>query len=324
MSTPATTDLANTGTAIPELAINVRGLVKRFGEKTAVDGVGIQMPRGEVWGFLGPNGSGKTTTIRMICGLLQASEGEGECLGYDIARETDQIKLSTGYMTQKFSFWSDLTIRENIEFVARLYQMPERKKTVDETLEKLGLTDRQHQLAGALSGGWKQRMALAAVTMHKPQLLLLDEPTAGVDPQARRDFWDEIHHFASQGMTVLVSTHYMDEAERCDRIVYLANGKLLTQGRVSDIIKASGLFTFRGEGDGVRRLAEELKNEQGVEHAAYFGAALHISGPDKNLLQAAIDHCGETNAQWQEVPPTLEDAFIALMARAGADDRHHA
>lgn len=306
-----------------ELAINVRGLVKRFGDKTAVDGVDIQMPRGEVWGFLGPNGSGKTTTIRMICGLLQASEGEGECLGYDIARETDQIKLSTGYMTQKFSFWSDLTIRENIEFVARLYQMPERRKKVDETLEKLGLTNRQHQLAGALSGGWKQRMALAAVTMHKPQLLLLDEPTAGVDPQARRDFWDEIHHFASQGMTVLVSTHYMDEAERCDRIVYLANGKLLTQGRVSDIIAASGLFTFRGEGDGVRRLAEDLKNHPGVEHAAYFGAALHISGPDRNLLQTAIDHCGETNVLWKETPPTLEDSFIALMARAGIDDRHH-
>lgn len=323
MSTPSTTDLAKPGAANSDLAINVRGLVKRFGDKTAVDGVDIQMPRGEVWGFLGPNGSGKTTTIRMICGLLQASEGEGECLGYDIARETDQIKLSTGYMTQKFSFWSDLTIRENIEFVARLYQMPERRKKVDETLEKLGLTDRQNQLAGALSGGWKQRMALAAVTMHKPQLLLLDEPTAGVDPQARRDFWDEIHHFASQGMTVLVSTHYMDEAERCDRIVYLANGKLLTQGRVSDIIDASGLYTFRGEGDGVRLLAEELKKEQGVEHAAYFGAALHISGPDKNLLQTAIENSGETNAQWKEVPPTLEDAFIALMARAGADDRHH-
>lgn len=318
------TKSAKTELAIPDFAINVRGLVKRFGDKTAVDGVDIQMPRGEVWGFLGPNGSGKTTTIRMICGLLQATEGEGECLGYDIARETDQIKLATGYMTQRFSFWGDLTIRENIEFVARVYQMPERKKTVDKTLKKLGLTDRQHQLAGALSGGWKQRMALATVTMHKPQLLLLDEPTAGVDPQARREFWDEIHHFASQGMTVLVSTHYMDEAERCDRIVYLANGKLLTQGRVSDIIAASGLVTFRGEGDGARRLAEQIRNQNGVEHAAYFGAALHISGPNKSLLQAAIDNSGQVNVLWEEVPPTLEDAFIALMARAGADDRHHA
>ena len=307
-----------------ELAIDVHGLVKRFGDKVAVDGVDIQMPRGEVWGFLGPNGSGKTTTIRMICGLLQANEGEGRCLGFDIAHETDQIKRSTGYMTQKFSFWGDLTIRENIEFVARLYQMPDRRKTVDVTLEKLGLTDRQHQLASALSGGWKQRMALAAVTMHKPQLLLLDEPTAGVDPQARRDFWDEIHHFASQGMTVLVSTHYMDEAERCDRIVYLANGKILTRGLVGDIIGASGLFTFRGEGDGVRRLAEQLRNQKGVDHAAYFGAALRISGPDRALLQAAINHKPRDDVHWEEVRPSLEDAFIALMARAGADERVHA
>lgn len=306
------------------LAINVRGLVKRFGDKIAVDGIDIQMPRGEVWGFLGPNGSGKTTTIRMICGLLQANEGEGECLGFDIARQADQIKLSTGYMTQKFSFWSDLTIRENIEFVARLYQMPDRRKKVDETLETLGLTDRQHQLAGALSGGWKQRLALAAVTMHAPQLLLLDEPTAGVDPQARRDFWDQIHHFAARGMTVLVSTHYMDEAERCDRIVYLANGKILTRGLVSDIIAASGLFTFRGEGEGVRRLAESLKDQKGVDHAAYFGAALHISGPDKSLLQAAIDKNKQHDVHWEQVRPSLEDTFIALMAGAGADKRIHA
>ncbi len=306
------------------LAIDVRGLVKRFGDKTAVDGVDLQMPHGEVWGFLGPNGSGKTTTIRMICGLLQATEGEGECLGYDIARDTDQIKLSTGYMTQKFSFWGDLTIRENIDFVARLYQMPKRRQKVDETLENLGLTHRQHQLAGALSGGWKQRLALAAVTMHAPKLLLLDEPTAGVDPQARRDFWDEIHHFASQGMTVLVSTHYMDEAERCDRIVYLANGKILTQGLVSDIITASGLFTFRGEGDGVRRLAEELKGRKGVDYAAYFGAALHISGHDRDLIQSVIGNERSADVHWEEVRPSLEDAFIALMARAGADQRVHA
>jgi ABC-2 type transport system ATP-binding protein len=307
-----------------ELAIDVRGLVKQFGNKTAVSGVDIQMPRGAVWGFLGPNGSGKTTTIRMICGLLKATEGEGTCLGFDIRRDTDRIKARTGYMTQKFSFWSDMTIRENLEFVARLYRLPDLKTTVDETLDKLGLTHRQGQLAGALSGGWKQRMALAAVTMHRPQLLLLDEPTAGVDPLARREFWDEIHAFASQGMTVLVSTHYMDEAERCDRIAYLANGKKIAEGRVEDILARSGLITFRGEGADVRRLSELLKGKPGLDHVAYFGAALHVSGKDRAKLQAGLASAGASDVVWQEVRPSLEDAFIALMSEAGADTRVHA
>jgi ABC-2 type transport system ATP-binding protein len=307
-----------------ELAIDVRGLVKRFGNKTAVGGVDIQMPRGAVWGFLGPNGSGKTTTIRMICGLLKATEGEGTCLGFDIRRDTDRIKARTGYMTQKFSFWSDMTIRENLEFVARLYRLPDLKTTVDETLDKLGLTHRQGQLAGALSGGWKQRMALAAVTMHRPQLLLLDEPTAGVDPLARREFWDEIHAFASQGMTVLVSTHYMDEAERCDRIAYLANGRKIAEGRVEDILARSSLITFRGEGADVRRLSEALKGKPGLDHVAYFGAALHVSGKDRAKLQAGLASVGASDVVWQEVRPSLEDAFIALMSEAGADTRVHA
>lgn len=307
-----------------ELAIDVRGLVKRFGSKTAVNGVDIQMPRGEVWGFLGPNGSGKTTTIRMICGLLRASEGEGQCLGYDIRGQADRIKSKTGYMTQKFSFWSDMTIRENIEFVARLYRLPHTRRVVDETLEKLGLTHRQHQLAGALSGGWKQRMALAAVTMHDPQLLLLDEPTAGVDPQARREFWDEIHELSLQGMTVLVSTHYMDEAERCDRIVYLANGHKIVEGTVSEVIDRSGLVTFRGEGPDVRHLAKQLKGQSGLDHVAYFGAALHVSGEDREKIRSALDAYSGHDVAWQEVRPSLEDAFIALMAEAGEDTREHA
>ena len=307
-----------------DFAINVRGLAKRFGSKTAVDGVDIQMPRGQVWGFLGPNGSGKTTTIRMICGLLKATEGSGECLGFDIRKQSAEIKSRTGYMTQKFSFWTDMTIRENLEFVARLYRLPRMKSQVDETLEKLGLTNRQHQLSGALSGGWKQRMALAAVTMHKPKLLLLDEPTAGVDPQARRDFWDEIHHLSSAGMTVLVSTHYMDEAERCDRIVYLANGRKVTEGRVAEIIDRSGLVTFRGEGDDVRRFAESLKGEPGLDHIAYFGAALHVSGQDRNRIQSALNRIPLETVDWNEVRPSLEDAFIALMAEAGQDRRVHA
>lgn len=306
-----------------DYAIDVSGLVKRFGDKVAVNGVDIQMPRGEVWGFLGPNGSGKTTTIRMICGLLRANEGEGTCLGYDILRDAGRIRAATGYMTQKFSFWSDLTIRENLEFVARLYQLNGARRHVDETLAGLGLTHRQNQLAGALSGGWKQRLALAAVTMHQPQLLLLDEPTAGVDPQARRDFWDEIHRLSTEGVTVLVSTHYMDEAERCDRIVYLANGKLVTQGRVRDIIDTSGLVTFRAEGEGVRRLAAALHGRTGVEHVAYFGAALHVSGNDRAHIKQAIAQTERPDVEWREVRPSLEDAFIALMSRAGVDQRAH-
>lgn len=306
-----------------DLAIDVHGLVKRFDDKLAVDGVDIQMPAGQVWGFLGPNGSGKTTTIRMICGLLRPSAGEGRCLGYDILTESARIKRATGYMTQRFSFWTDLTIRENLAFVARLYQMPRPRHVVDETLAALGLAGRQHQLAGALSGGWKQRLALAAVTMHQPRLLLLDEPTAGVDPQARRDFWDEIHRLAAAGLTVLVSTHYMDEAERCDRIVYLAHGRLVAEGRVADIIAESGLVTLRGQGEGVRNLAAALRREPGVEQAAYFGAALHVSGRDENALRRAVDRAGAQDAAWEPVRPSLEDAFIALMARAGADAREH-
>jgi ABC-2 type transport system ATP-binding protein len=305
------------------LAIDVRGLVKRFGEKTAVDGVDIQMPRGQVWGFLGPNGSGKTTTIRMVCGLMKPTEGAGECLGYDILKQSARIKAETGYMTQRFSFWADLTIRENLEFVARLYQLPRMRQKIDNTLEALGLQHRQRQLAGDLSGGWKQRLALAAVTMHGPRLLLLDEPTAGVDPQARRDFWDEIHRLSNEGVTVLVSTHYMDEAERCDRIVYLAHGKIVTQGRVPAIIAASGLVTWRGEGDGVRGLAEQLKGRPGVEHVAYFGSALHVSGREGDALDASVRAVSGGGVRWDKVQPSLEDAFIALMAQAGEDTRVH-
>lgn len=306
-----------------QYAIDVQGLVKRFGDKTAVNGVDIKMPTGQVWGFLGPNGSGKTTTIRMICGLLEISEGSGSCLGLDIRTQSKFIKAHTGYMTQKFSFWGDLTIRENIEFVGRLYQMGNLKMTVDHTLEQLGLIQRQHQLAGELSGGWKQRMALAAVTMHKPRLLLLDEPTAGVDPQARRDFWDQIHHLSSEGMTVLVSTHYMDEAERCDEIVYLANGNLITQGTVKDIIDGSGLITFRAEGSGVRQLATRIRAEAGVEYVSYFGSALHVSGRQEALLQSAIDTVQGPDVHWERVRTSLEDTFIALMAGAGEDLREH-
>ncbi|MFT4919050.1 MAG: ABC-2 type transport system ATP-binding protein [Zhongshania aliphaticivorans] len=306
-----------------ELAIDVRGLSKHFASKAAVSDVDLQMPRGQVWGFLGPNGSGKTTTIRMLCGLLKPSAGEGSCLGFDLRREAEAIRRQTGYMTQKFSFWADLSVRENLDFVARIYQLDKRRQCVDETLAVLGLVHRENQLAGALSGGWKQRLALAAVTMHKPKLLLLDEPTAGVDPQARRDFWDQIHRLSNQGMTVLVSTHYMDEAERCDHIVYLAHGKLITEGSVPDIIDQSGLVSFRAEGRGVRALEPLMAVQPGIEHAAYYGAALHISGHDRAALEAAVARVADQGYGWQEIKPSLEDVFIALMEQSGGDKRAH-
>ncbi|MFN3933433.1 ABC transporter ATP-binding protein [Parvibaculum sp.] len=229
----------------PALAIDVRGLTKSFGGTKVVDGLDMQVARGEIYGFLGPNGSGKTTTIRLICGLLTPDGGEGTCLGHDVLTASEAIKRETGYMTQRFSLYEDLSIRENLEFVASIYGIAKPKRAVKETLEKLNLADRSHQLAGNLSGGWKQRLALAAAIMHKPKLLLLDEPTAGVDPKARREFWDEIHDLAAEGLTVLVSTHYMDEAERCHKICYLAYGKLLARGTVAEVIEQSGLSTLK-------------------------------------------------------------------------------
>src|SRR5690349_7752510 len=260
-----------------ELAIDVRGMTKRFGQRTVVDAIDLQVRRGEICGFLGPNGSGKTTFIRMLCGLLRSDGGSGTCLGLDVLRESEAIKRRVGYMTQRFSFWEDLSIRENLDFVARVYELPDRRARVDAMLERLGLQHRQDQLAGELSGGWKQRMALGACMLHEPKLLLLDEPTAGVDPQARRDFWEQIHALSEQGLTVLVSTHYMDEAERCDRIVYILNGKLIARGTVNEVIAQSGLVTFVVRGEHVRRMSDSLRSEPGVEYVAFFGAVLHVS-----------------------------------------------
>jgi ABC-2 type transport system ATP-binding protein len=296
-----------------DLAIDVQGLTKRFGKKVAVNGIDISVPEGEVWGFLGPNGSGKTTTIRMLCGLLRIDGGRGTCLGYDIATQAEEIKRQVGYMTQRFSFWEDMTIRENLEFVARVYELPDGTAKVNATLEQLGLTNRQGQLAGQLSGGWKQRLALAACMLHEPKLLLLDEPTAGVDPQARRDFWEEIHALSEAGLTVLVSTHYMDEAERCDRIVYILNGNLVARGTVAEVIAQSGLSTFVVEGQGVRHLIEDLRNVPGVEHVAFFGAKLHVSGRDRASLERALaPYRGRDGIEVAESAPSLEDVFIHL------------
>ncbi len=302
------------------MAIDVHKLTKHFGKKIAVNGIDIAIPEGQVWGFLGPNGSGKTTTIRMLCGLLTADAGDGTCLGYDFRTQTDEIKRETGYMTQKFSFWEDLSIRENLEFVARVYGLPNRRQLVDATLEKLGLTKRQKQLAGELSGGWKQRLALAACTLHSPRLLLLDEPTAGVDPKARRDFWNEIHALASEGITVLVSTHYMDEAERCDQIVFISAGNLVARGTVADIIKQSGLITFTIAGDNVRPLVDKLKGQPGVQSVAFFGALLHISGYDRSLLERALaPFRSDPKLVIKETEASLEDVFIQLQETTAKD-----
>jgi len=298
-------------------AIDVQGLTKRFGDKIAVDHIDIAMPQGEVWGFLGPNGSGKTTTIRMLCGLLRADEGTGTCLGLDFRTQSEAIKRQVGYMTQKFSFWEDLSIRENLEFVARMYALRDGRAAVDATLERLGLVERQKQLAGQLSGGWKQRLALAACMLHNPKLLLLDEPTAGVDPEARRDFWDQIHALSDQGLTVLVSTHYMDEAERCDRIVYILNSRLVARGTVAEVIAQAGLNTFVVRGENVRRLTEELRAAPGVEYVAFFGALLHVSGRDRLALERTLGRYRDrAEITIEAAQPSLEDVFIHLQGRA--------
>jgi ABC-2 type transport system ATP-binding protein len=298
-------------------AIAVRGLTKRFGDKTVVDHFDITVPRGAIYGFLGPNGSGKTTTIRMLCGLLLPDAGEGTCLGFDVRKQAADIKTQVGYMTQKFSLYEDLSIRENLDFVARMYGVRDRKKRVTRALDELGLSDRAGQLAGTLSGGWKQRLALAACLIHDPQLLLLDEPTAGVDPKARRDFWDEIRRLSKAGVTVLVSTHYMDEAVQCDFITYIAYGKKLIDGPSADIPAMVGLTTWRAEGPDLARLEAELTGQADVVQIARFGSTLHVSGTDAAALEATVRRLEARGPQrWSLQPAGLEEAFIYLMTGA--------
>ncbi len=295
-------------------AISVIGLTKRFGDKTVVDNLDMDVPRGAIYGFLGPNGSGKTTTIRMMCGLLTPDAGDGQCLGFDILSEPLRIKQEVGYMTQKFSLYEDLSIRENLDFMARMYRLKNRKARVDTALDDLGLVDRQKQLAGTLSGGWKQRLALAACLLHDPKLLLLDEPTAGVDPKARRDFWDEIRRLSRKGVTVLVSTHYMDEAVQCDYIAYIAYGKKLISGPSGDIPTMIGLHTWRVDGPNLAALEAELRQTPGIEQVARFGSVLHVSGTNAaRLREIAEDHVARGVGHWTEKKAELEEAFIYLM-----------
>jgi ABC-2 type transport system ATP-binding protein len=296
--------------------IDVAGITKRFGDKTVVNAIDLQVPRGEIYGFLGPNGSGKTTFIRMLCGLLTPDGGRGTCLGYDVLTQQAAIKRHVGYMTQRFSYYEDLSIRENLDFIARIYDVPDRRAAVERSLERLGLANRSHQLAGELSGGWKQRLALAASLIHEPQLLLLDEPTAGVDPKARRDFWDEIHQLAADGLTVLITTHYMDEAERCHRLAYLAYGTLLTRGTTAEVVAAAGLTTWSVSGPELRELAEALRKLDGVEQVVPFGTILHVSGRDAAKLQSAMESVRDPRHTWVKIKSGLEDVFISLMETA--------
>ena len=296
------------------LAIDVHGLRKSFGPRQVVDGLDLQVPRGEICGFLGGNGSGKTTTIRMLCGLLKPDAGGGTCLGLDVIKQSAEIRLQVGYMTQRFSFYGDLTVEENLDFVARLYQLPDRKKVVYDTMARMELANRADQLAKNLSGGWKQRMALAACVMHRPKLLLLDEPTAGVDAKARREFWDLINDMAGEGMTVLVSTHYMDEAERCKRVVYLSGGKLIVQGTAEEVVRDAGLIVFELTGTGIDKISKRLRGAPGVESATIFGQALRVVGLDRAALAASIEAEGrQTGIKTEEVPVRLDDVFIHLL-----------
>jgi ABC-2 type transport system ATP-binding protein len=298
--------------------VDVQGLTKRFGSKTAVDGVSMTLERGEIVGFLGPNGSGKTTTIRMICGLLTPDAGSGRVLNYDVLTESQKIKREVGYMTQRFTYYEDLTIAENLAFVARLYELSPVEEHVSRTVRNLGLDERRDQLAGTLSGGWKQRLALAAAIMHAPKLLLLDEPTAGVDPKARREFWDELHRLAANGLTVLVSTHYMDEAERCHRLTYISQGKLLLTGTIEDVIAQAGLTVYVIEGENLSAIAVDLEALDGVEQVASFGATLHVVGRDPVRLKRAVD--AAVLGRRVRVSPgatTLEDVLIELMSAKG-------
>ena len=303
-------------------AIDVDRLNKHFGDKHVVKDVSLRVARGEIFGFLGPNGSGKTTSIRMMCGLLTPDSGSGTCLGHDIVRDSAQIKRRTGYMTQRFSYWEDLSIRENLDFVARIYEMKNRREAVDRALEQLGLESRSRQLAGALSGGWKQRLALAACMLHEPELLLLDEPTAGVDPSARRDFWEELHRLAARGISVLVSTHYMDEAERCHKLAYIAYGELLAQGTAREVVDSLGLSTCAVTGENLVELAARLRGAPGVAQTVAFGTALHVSGTDGAALQATLAQLAQAQPalRIEPIDTKLEHAFIYLMGRSADNE----
>ncbi len=304
------------GQATGDLAIDVHGLEKRFGSLIAVNGVDLQVPKGMIYGFLGPNGSGKTTTLRMICGLLRPDGGEGTCLGFDIATEAQSIKRRIGYMTQKFSFYEDLSVEENLNFVAGVYNIANREEVIGRVMDDLDLMPRRRQLAGTLSGGLKQRVALAACLVHDPALLLLDEPTAGVDPEARRSFWNIIHDLSVEGITVLVTTHYMDEVERCHRITYLARGRVVTSGTPSEVSARSGLVAYVVEGASLEQLRSALDRDKAVHSVSALGAQIIVAGTDADAIESALAALDGHKLSWNQVTPSFEDVFVELIYKS--------
>jgi ABC-2 type transport system ATP-binding protein len=299
-----------------EPVIDVVGLTKVFGHRTVVDHLDMRVSRGEIYGFLGPNGSGKTTFIRMLCGLLRPDDGSGTCLGFDVRSQAERIKPYVGYMSQKFSLYEDLSVRENLDFIARMYGVADRRQATERTIERMRLGRFRDQLAGTLSGGWKQRLALSACMIHDPKLLLLDEPTAGVDPMARRDFWDAVHRLAGEGITALISTHYMDEAERCHRLAYIAYGHLLARGTVAEIVAAEGLATYEIAGPDLYGLLDRLKPLPGVDQVVAFGLTLHVSGRDADVLAQSLAPFMVEPYSVTRIPSNLEEVFISLMRKA--------
>lgn len=294
------------------LTIAVSGLCKNFNHQPAVQNVTLKVKKGEIFGFLGPNGSGKTTTIRMLCGLLTPDAGGGTCLGYDILNNAATIKLHVGYMTQHCSLYNDLTVYENLNFAAHLYELKHPRELINATMHELGLESRKNQLVQTLSGGWKQRLSLAVALLHRPQLLLLDEPTAGVDPKARREFWDHIHHLATHGITVLVSTHYMDEAERCHSLCFMFDGKILIQGTKEEIIRDANLATWVVTGANLMSAAKIIRTMPGVEQVVAFGDSLHVTGKNTPAIHQSMQTFNHDNCQCLPITPGIEDIFIGL------------
>jgi ABC-2 type transport system ATP-binding protein len=306
-----------------ELIIDVRDLSKSFNNRVVVNSISLTVNKGDVFGFLGPNGSGKTTTIRMLCGLLTADSGSGTCLGYNILTESEKIKKCVGYMTQHYSFYKDLSVEENLYFIARVYGLSDTKNRVQKIMEEHDLMEYRTQLTGNLSGGWKQRVALAACLLHNPDVLLLDEPTSGIDPIARRIFWDKIHSLSEQGVTTLMSTHYMDEAERCTNLAYIAYGNMLVRGTVDDVIASTHLKTWNIFGNVTTETLQLVKKVEGVTQASLFGRKIHACGFDTEIIENGLDKlCNQHDFDYSLIDSTLEDAFISLVSR-GIDEKNN-